>query len=76
MKMKWNDALLAILALGIVVALIGSCTTPDYRPEGSSIPSGSNRFIDEEAGVVCWTHGAQGIDCLPIESTKLKGGSK
>ena len=28
------------------------------------------RYIDEEAGVVCWYTG-RGIACLPIEQTKL-----
>lgn len=33
------------------------------------------RYVDEEAGVVCWVYTAPlrgGIYCIPIEETKLK----
>lgn len=43
--------------------------------DSSDMPYGVSRFIDEEAGVVCWTvksYHERGISCLPISETNLK----
>jgi hypothetical protein len=32
----------------------------------------SVRFVDDEAGVVCYTFNYKDIDCLPISETKLE----
>jgi hypothetical protein len=36
------------------------------------LSSNLTRFIDEEAGVVCWERNPGGISCLPIKDTLLE----
>ena len=64
------------LLLWLVIALLlVSCESlnPD-EPERIAVGSDITRFIDEEAGVVCWIYTGYnkgGISCLPIKDTAL-----
>ncbi len=62
----WVTVVLLIIALLIVV----SCTYKDMPARNPGLPSYVHRYVDEEAGVVCWVY-EYGIDCLPIEQTRL-----
>jgi len=37
---------------------------------------GLSRFIDEEAGVVCYTYWNKAVSCIPIAQTKLRFSKK
>jgi len=37
---------------------------------------GLSRFIDDEAGVVCYTYWNRAVSCLPISQTKLRFSKK
>ena len=56
--------LMLMFAYVIASWTIGGCKGPDEK-----IAFDVNRYVDKEAGVVCWTH--RGISCLPISETKL-----
>lgn len=68
---------LAILVL-LTLALTGckqqewTSTTTNYV---GALPPGVKRFIDDDAGVVCYTYrntyDSAGISCLPLSETKL-----
>ena len=71
-----------ILLLILLLALIG-CSPKVIEPESDGYTtlyhtnfSGLYRFIDEDAGVACWVwlgvSGAAGLDCLPLEQTRLE----
>ena len=79
--------LLATLALVLIVAILPSCTDL----EEGSVPSSDLevvytlgttldgiivvRFIDEEAGAVCWLfkgYKTGGLSCLPLSQTALE----
>ena len=72
--MKW---LLAAVMFLVVLLIGGSCETSAQEPgvTASTILNPSvSRFMDLEAGVVCWIYSAAyqgGISCLPISETKL-----
>jgi|WetSurSiteA1Bulk_404760.scaffolds.fasta_scaffold00214_19 hypothetical protein len=67
----------SIIIVLILLLLLANCATPispetvsDYRNLGNGI----SRFIDVEAGVVCWTsqvYLGYSISCLPIKDTLL-----
>jgi hypothetical protein len=62
-----------IVLVFIVLLFLGGCQ-PAMPANTQSLPPRFNRFIDEEAEVVCWhvydgTIG--GLSCLPLSSTKL-----
>ena len=65
-----------LLVLVVCVALMVGCGTP-VNEERVVIGDGWDdviRFIDEEAGVVCWLYRADrsaGLSCLPLSQTKL-----
>lgn len=69
-----------LIALAMV-ALLVACAAP--QPDGNKYPvcermtegkllfSGVCRFVDTDAGVVCWAYGPGGISCLPLKDTRL-----
>lgn len=66
---------LVLLIVVFVVALgLSSCGSPTGEYTGTSV----ERYIDNEAGVVCWVYTAPyrgGLDCMPLNETLLgKGG--
>lgn len=78
MKHKLISLLIGLLLLGLL--LIGSSCVPTSvtgrDSQGSSVLISSNnvplqRYVDEEAGVVCWYFYEGGISCLPIGQTCL-----
>lgn len=76
-----------ILLISLVLLVLVGCATQEYTNEDSGIDSiylgkiksGSyanyiERFIDSEAGVVCWVvveFRGGGISCLPLDQTNL-----
>jgi hypothetical protein len=76
---------IAFVVMFFLFAIVSSLSTTDMfnpqqaapsvePPTESGLPPRFNRFIDEEAGVVCWcvydgTIG--GLSCLSLSSTKL-----
>lgn len=67
-----EKALIVVLCLLLFV----SCVPP--HEDVVDVPVGYNtaqRFVDEEAGVVCWTYifsAGAGMSCLPINQTRLE----
>lgn len=73
---------MAALALVLALALVscGGVTDPAVlvtpAPDDARVVVGQRitgafyRYVDAEAGVVCWTH-SDAIDCMPIGETKL-----
>ncbi len=45
--------------------------TPTPAPP-AALPAGTTRFIDHEAGVVCYQN-AHALYCIPLEDTQLGG---
>ena len=74
--MKWF-ALFALLAV-----LLAGCGLEGTAEEGTVsgsiyLSSSVSRFMDTEAGVVCWVYrdvmyNTGGLSCLPIGQTKLR----
>ena len=65
MTFKWIVG--AVLLITTIV--LTGCVTPTEKAD-----SLTTRYVDEEAGVVCWVYTAfhgGGISCLPISETKL-----
>lgn len=81
---------LLLVAVVLLAGLAGCGTTEDSTQSNSvgnnsmtqvtgEVPSdGTHRFIDEEAGTVCYIHnddlgsgGAGGMSCLPLNETSL-----
>jgi hypothetical protein len=66
-----------IISVLILLAVLVGCVEPidvetvsDYK----KLDNGISRFIDTEAGVVCWTshvYSGYSISCLPIGQTQL-----
>jgi len=74
----------AILIALVVLIVLVNCGGPerdgstlggsiDYQVDSSSVSPflEVTRYIDKEAGVVCYSINKGGIDCLPIAKTKL-----
>ena len=38
--------------------------------------NGLDRFVDDEAGVVCYTYWNRAVSCIPISQTKLRFGKE
>lgn len=74
-----KKAIILLVLLGIAV---GCGPVPaDVGPSKGNmvrIAPEVKRFIDEEAGVVCWAHNdgnyGTGFSCLPLSETKLDYG--
>lgn len=66
---------LALLVLLVLVACGASAEAQVLSPEDppfTDIGNGVARFIDDEAGVVCWMFYSKGtLSCLPLSETKL-----
>lgn len=72
------------LVLLVLVFLLAGCSQIQYEddPAQQVMPIPNNygvvRYVDEEAGVVCWIYSAYhkgGISCFPLDDTLLdKGG--
>jgi hypothetical protein len=71
-----------IMMILVLITLVGCASYPTESPIRDvpnddikifdSLSNGVFRFIDKEAGVVCWTVYQNGISCLPIGETKLR----
>lgn len=62
-----------ILVLALALVLIVGCAPAmpdDVELVSNNIPI--RRYVDEEAGVVCWMYYSNGISCLPVDQTKLE----
>lgn len=64
----------------LIVAALSSCSPGEIETSTGNPHGGTKvftglgrvvRFIDEEAGIVCWVYGNYSIDCLPINQTRL-----
>lgn len=77
-------ALIALVALAGLAGCLGGgaedVETPeeDVEYESVEVHTDTTRFIDREAGVVCYKYGSPsydeaGISCLPIDQTDLEG---
>jgi hypothetical protein len=67
-----------LLIVAVAAMILGFAMAGCTLIEGSSINgswafSETYRYIDDEAGVVCWRSGATGLSCLPISETLLGG---
>ena len=70
-------ALISVLVIivGIVIFALIFQPAGENSVQPDSIPRFIERFIDDEAGVVCWRYKNNGgISCLPISDTKLRVG--
>ena len=63
--------LLAILTLPVIF-VVSSAPDSVEEPPMIFVRRGTYRFVDEEAGVVCWLYWGNGISCLPIGETRLE----
>lgn len=70
-KFSTLDTIVVFLLFGTLMVAVVTCTYKNATTETSGLPSYVHRYVDEEAGVVCWVY-MDGIDCLPIEQTRLE----
>jgi hypothetical protein len=65
---------LGFLLMALFVQVVVSCA-PTPTPQDSvgwrNMDNGVWRYVDKEAGVVCWGRYSYGISCLPLSQTKL-----
>lgn len=61
----WIGVTAIIIVLVMVTFVFASCAPA--RSGDQSV----KRYIDDDAGVVCWTYVPGGIDCMPISDTGL-----
>lgn len=62
-------AIVAMVALALILL-------PAARASGEPIGDktlGFARYVDKEAGVVCWSLYRQALSCLPLSDTRLEG---
>jgi len=65
-------AVVSLIIFGIVTA-VQSHSSDIPKLEQTYIGNDVYRFVDEEAGVVCWTYKVwETLTCLPIKDTLLK----
>ena len=65
--------LILLVVLLLVVLGLSGCGSAS----GDYTGSGVQRYIDNEAGVVCWVYTAPyrgGLDCMPLNETLLGNG--
>lgn len=58
------------------MALLLACAPATASPVEPSLPYGIKRFVDVEAGVVCYSYaynGGAGLSCLPLGHTSIDG---
>ena len=60
----------------LLVLVLAACEPSGEKPKQAEVGYIGNsvyRYVDKEAGVVCWRicSGGCGIDCLPINETEL-----
>ena len=68
-------ALISVLVIIVGIVIFALVFQPTEVTQPDSIPRFIERFIDDEAGVVCWRYKNNGgISCLPISDTKLRVG--
>lgn len=68
-----DDSFVGITSAIIVLVVIAIIAIGGYAlatGEDNGLPSGVTRFVDQEAGVVCWVYSDQ-MSCLPVEETRL-----
>ena len=78
--MNRNRMVMVVIAVFIIgVFALSACADIDTGSGSVHITNDIERFIDREAGVVCWVFedtvyegGAGGLSCLPLDVTKLK----
>jgi hypothetical protein len=63
----------------VLAACAGNTVDNDAREvySGAAVYNGVGRFVDDEAGVVCWVYDrykSGGISCLPLRDTLLDTG--
>ena len=65
--------IVGVCLLVIIGVVIGVTTKvhPPTEPVVTETKYIQRRYIDTDAGVVCYLYG-QGIDCLPISQTELR----
>lgn len=73
---EMEEATMKRLLLGLLLLLVacGPAGEPQKQVNGGSVGHGISRYVDNEAGVVCWVYDgfkSAGIDCLPIGETGL-----
>lgn len=82
-----NRRVLAVIAVVLLAGLAGCVgggaedverPEEDVEYESVEVHTDTTRFIDREAGVVCYKYGSPsydeaGISCLPIDQTDLEG---
>jgi len=76
------ELIISLVMIGIIVTLaftigktyyetkkriVSNQIQPDVTIPGTKI----GRYIDKEAGIVCYTIGSQAMSCIPISQTKL-----
>lgn len=67
-----SGALLATLVISLVSIFIGCAVEDTESPTIVIHEANVDRFVDKEAGVVCWTYRYHhGISCLPLDNTLL-----
>lgn len=75
--MSRTSARVRLLIASLFLLVLAGCTKiPEDRVFRTPIPDGWNiqilRYVDREAGVVCYTYQGRGLSCLPLGSTKLR----
>lgn len=62
-----------ILAVLLLLILLAGCAPTEAYTMQTMGYYGVQRFVDEEAGVVCWvTLNRYGLSCLPLSETALE----
>lgn len=64
------------ILLGLMLLMLIACEQPhtgvrDEEPLYHGAHGVVDRFVDDEAGVVCYLYYSQGIHCLPLTQTRL-----
>ena len=69
--------ILLILLTGATPGLLVACNSAEGELVAGDTGLGISRWVDEEAGVVCWVYSGfykGGISCLPLSDTRLDVG--
>lgn len=63
------------LIFAVILSILLSSCAPSQTFDGTEVTRNIFRYVDDEAGVVCWIYGGYqkgGIDCMPIGETALR----